>query len=141
LPIPSSIPSEYIGDRSLRLNLYRRMARLRSRREVASLQEELHDRFGPLPEELRNLILQLEMKLAAHRAGVESIGVEGNQVLLQLSGDPEERGLPALGADVRESKRGLWLPRQNDWIRRLSEVLQTLAEFRERRSGSHPPAS
>ena len=140
LPIASSIPSEYIPDRNLRLNLYRRMARLRSRREVANLQGELQDRFGPLPEELRNLILQLEMKLLAHRAGIESISVEGNQVLLQLTADPEERDLPALGEDVRESKRGLWLPRHDNWMKRLSEVLQALTAFRERHAAAHPNA-
>jgi transcription-repair coupling factor (superfamily II helicase) len=141
LPVPGSIPASFLPDRGLRLNLYRRMARLRRADQIASLREELQDRFGPLPEELTNLIQQLELKLAASRAGVESISAEGSQILVQLSGEPEERHLPPLGDDVRESKRGLWLPRQGDWIRRLFDVLETLSASRAEAPSAADPAA
>ena len=129
LPLPSSLPAEYIPDRDLRLQLYRRMAEIRSAEELQALAGEFLDRFGSLPDEVENLLYQLQIKLLAAQAGVEAVSSENGQLLLAVPAvqDPDE--LPDLGPGVRRSKRGYWLGRdsQMEWRPRLVSVLQALA--------------
>ncbi len=128
LPLPTSIPATYIDDRNLRLKLYRRMAEVRTLNNIESLASELNDRFGPPPLEVENLLYQLRIRSLAMRAGVETITIQNRQILLQMPSTEEPRKLPIMADDVRQSKRGLWLTRQDDsdWMNRLEEVLWAL---------------
>lgn len=56
------IPETYIGDLNLRLQLYRRLAELRTAVEVEEMGVELIDRFGNLPPEVDNLLQLLLIK-------------------------------------------------------------------------------
>jgi transcription-repair coupling factor (superfamily II helicase) len=129
LPLSSTIPPEYVADRDLRLQLYRRMAGIRSDRELDQLLLELGDRFGPPPIEVENLAYQLRVKMLAVKADVKSIAMENGQILLQLGKTTEDGEIPDLGEDVRVSKRGVWISRQGgtDWPSRLVAVLEGLA--------------
>jgi transcription-repair coupling factor (superfamily II helicase) len=131
LPLPSALPPDYVEDRGLRLQLYRRMAELKSLDLVAALREELADRFGPPPPEVDNLLYQLRVKVLAARAQVQAVTAENGQILLAFE---REDNAPALleAGDVRYSRRGLWLERQEDgaWTQRLVEVLEALARAR-----------
>ena len=129
LPLPSAIPSDYVPDRELRLQLYRRLAEVRTSNDLQAVALELGDRFGPLPPEVQNLLYQLRLKILAARAGVEAISAENGQVFLLFLESHAEREVPDLGPDVRRSKRGLWLVRAErpEWRDRLLEVLAALA--------------
>jgi transcription-repair coupling factor (superfamily II helicase) len=129
LPLPSAIPSDYIPERELRLQLYRRMAEVRSLEGIEALAEELNDRFGPLPIEVENLLYQLRVRLHAVEAGVESISMENGQLLLHLSRETIDLNVLTLGDDIRLSKRGLWLARSDnqEWTSRLLEILMFLS--------------
>ncbi len=130
LPLSMRLPVEYIPDRDLRLRLYRRIAMLRSPADIEALQLEMRDRFGEPPEEARNLLYQIRLKNLAERAGVTSVTLAKNQVLLRLRHAPEG-DLPASlrAPDLRRSKRGLWLAISGDTVwQRLEEVLELLAE-------------
>ena len=135
LPLPSAIPESYIPSRELRLQLYRRLASLDSLEAIRALNQELEDRFGPPPEEIENLLYQLEIKTLARGAGVERISAEGGQILIEI---PEERDigrLERLSGTLRRSKRGLWLPAQGrSWKEDLRSVLRLLkdSDWRER---------
>ncbi len=89
LPLPVSLPATYIPERQTRTRLYRRMADLRSYGEIDALIEEFIDRFGPLPEETRNLFFQLKVKLLAEQAGLASVSCEGGQIILRYPPLPE----------------------------------------------------
>jgi transcription-repair coupling factor (superfamily II helicase) len=130
LPLPSAFPSEYVPDRELRLNLYRRLADLRSETGLEALQAELADRFGEPPEEVYNLLYQLRVKIRAAAAGVESISVENGQVFFELPDLEDDPQFPFLGPDIRRSKRGLWLTRGEGWRDRILAVLADLRASR-----------
>jgi transcription-repair coupling factor (superfamily II helicase) len=136
LPLPSAIPPEYLPDRDLRLQLYRRMAEVRSMEGIESLAKELTDRFGSPPPEVENLLYQLRVRILAALAGIDAISTENGQILLQLPLEEDGASLPNLGRDVRRSKRGLWLSRleDEDWTERLLEILVTLRDFKQTRS-------
>jgi transcription-repair coupling factor (superfamily II helicase) len=120
----------------LRLQLYRRLAEVRSEEDLAAIAVEFGDRFGPLPEEVENLFYQLRVKVLAGRGGAEGVTVENGQILVALPDSFGEADLPDLGADVRRSKRGLWLTRSGspDWKLRLLDVLRALDVHAVRRS-------
>jgi transcription-repair coupling factor (superfamily II helicase) len=132
LPLHIGIPPEYAPNKNLRLRLYRRIAGLRSLQEADALVAEFIDRFGPLPEQVENLLYQLKVKLLAEKASVISISSESKQIVLRFAALPEglsERAFPNLGPDVRASKNSLWLPLSNpNWRELLLEVLTSLAE-------------
>jgi len=67
------IPETYVADLGLRLGLYRRLAGLATREEVENFEDELADRFGPPPEEVKHLLAVTVIKLALKEAGIEKI--------------------------------------------------------------------
>lgn len=132
LPLASALPPEYIEDRELRLQLYRRMANMGQLDEIRALRSEMTDRFGDPPAEVDNLLYQLQVKVMAWNANIRAITTEGGQLLLQLDAE-EELSLPEeLGAEVRRSRRGIWIARQDggDWQSRLLSVLESLSATR-----------
>ena len=132
LPIPVSLPADYISDKTIRLGIYRRMATLQTNGEVDALEAEFRDRFGEPPEIVRNLFYQLKIKLLAEQAGLASINSENGQLVLRFpDGEVSER-LPELGQAVRQGKTALWMPMNTlpDWPARLFEVVERLAAHR-----------
>jgi len=132
LPLPAYIPTDYIADVGLRLQLYRRMADLRDARAIDELGAELADRFGPLPEAVQGLLYQLQVKLLAQQARATAIGNEAEQVYVRLPylAEVDRVALQRyLGNDVRVSRTAVWLPRnltQADWQGRLVDILSRL---------------
>jgi transcription-repair coupling factor (superfamily II helicase) len=134
LPLSIGIPVDYVADQNIRLRLYRRLADIQNESEVDTITEEYVDRFGPPPEPLRNLLYQIRVKLRAEAAGLASVSVEGDQMVLRFPPLPDgvaSRNLPGLGTQVRAGKNAYWLPftsRQQDWQQVL---LETLAQIKE----------
>jgi len=107
LPLSIGIPSAYITDQNLRLKLYRRLADIKDEAALASIEMEFEDRFGPLPEEVRNLIYQIKVKLLSALAGLASVGFEGRQIVLRYPPLPdgvETRHLRELGGKITAGK-------------------------------------
>ncbi|MGP1394229.1 MAG: transcription-repair coupling factor [Inquilinaceae bacterium] len=67
------IPEPYVADLHVRLDLYRRIARLVDQAEIDSFAAELIDRFGPLPPEVENLLILIHLKRMCRDAGVERL--------------------------------------------------------------------
>jgi transcription-repair coupling factor (superfamily II helicase) len=63
LPCPSFIPEEYVQDTNQRLNLYKRFSSLSDERELDEMKPELLDRFGPVPEMLKNFMELISLKI------------------------------------------------------------------------------
>jgi transcription-repair coupling factor (superfamily II helicase) len=67
------IPALYIGDEAQRLRSYKRIADVKDDEGAKRTLEEFTDRYGPVPEEVTNLVRFSLLKSLAERAGVESI--------------------------------------------------------------------
>jgi len=76
LPVEAHLPTEYVPDEAQKLELYRRLARARSAADLAAFQQEVQDRFGPMPAPVLRLVEVVELRLAAETAGVASISRE-----------------------------------------------------------------
>jgi transcription-repair coupling factor (superfamily II helicase) len=129
LPLDTNIPTDYVPNQEVRLGLYRRMADVASLDEIDALAEEFSDRFGPLPESVSNLLYQMRIKLLAGAAGLASISMEGNQMILRFPEGvipPERTDLPSR---VRVGKFAYWVrfdPEGRDWPDLLASILENL---------------
>ncbi|MCS6842911.1 MAG: transcription-repair coupling factor [Caldilineales bacterium] len=134
LPLLAVIPEEYVPDSSLRLRLYRRIASVTDTASLEALAAELADRFGPLPEEVSNLLYQVRVKVLATRAGVTSIGRDGDQLVIRserLEQVDRQRLQARLGAIARVGRRAIWMPlgdlSEGEWRARLERILLEMA--------------
>ncbi len=132
LPLPSGIPLEYVPDQVMRLQLYRRLADLQDESEAQAIAEEFGDRFGPLPTQVSNLVFQMRIKLLAEEAGLASVSVENDQIVLRYPFLPESsppRSLPSVGLLARTGKNAYWMPMGSDddgWKERLLALLYAI---------------
>ena len=67
------IPPEYICDEAQRLRSYKRIADVKDEEQAKKIGDEMADRYGPVPEEVSNLLRFSLLKSFSQRAGVESI--------------------------------------------------------------------
>jgi transcription-repair coupling factor (superfamily II helicase) len=67
------LPERYIGEETLRLAVYRRIAAVRNEDELSALRQEFTDRFGPAPEQLDHLLLHQRLRRRAEMLGVVRI--------------------------------------------------------------------
>jgi len=76
------IPEGYVPDLGVRLGLYRRIALLVDRAEIDSFAAEMVDRFGPLPQEVENLLRIVAIKRLCIDAGVDKLDAGPKGALL-----------------------------------------------------------
>ncbi len=87
LGLPVLIPDAYVRDLPVRLGLYRRVGALSSDAESEALAAEFVDRFGPMPEEVENLLQVVRLKRACREAGVEKLEAGPKGMVLQFRGN------------------------------------------------------
>jgi len=130
LPIPVRLPEDYVPDVRLRLQVYRRLAELGSMAQIDEMEQELADRFGPLPPTAQNLMRQLRLKVLARDAGVGTIAVENGRLVLRSGGEdyPEREKLRRiLGGRAVVGRREIWMPQEPGWREELVTVLKEMA--------------
>ena len=89
------IPEDYVPDLAVRLSLYRRIAAMESLDEQDQLAAELVDRFGPLPDEVQNLINTIIIKIRCRMVRIEKLdaGPKGISVSFRDNRFPEPDAL------------------------------------------------
>jgi transcription-repair coupling factor (superfamily II helicase) len=83
LPINAHLSTQYVPGERLRLDLYRRLADVKSAEDVNSIESELLDRFGALPEEAKSLLGVASLRAQAKALKLTEVVVQGK--LLRLS--------------------------------------------------------
>ncbi len=87
LGLPVLIPDTYVPDLPVRLGLYRRIGALPGDAETEAMAAELVDRFGPLPEEVGNLLEVVTLKRLCRAAGIEKLEAGPKGMVLQFRGN------------------------------------------------------
>jgi transcription-repair coupling factor (superfamily II helicase) len=77
LPLPALLPRDYVPGQRLRIEVYRRLARVRRLERLEDFRNELRDRYGPLPEQAEWLLRQAELRLLAARWQIATVHLEG----------------------------------------------------------------
>jgi transcription-repair coupling factor (superfamily II helicase) len=73
LPWPAFLPRDYVPGQKLRIEVYRRLARLRDLKTLDDFRQELRDRYGPHPEAVEWLLRTTEIRLLCVRWQIASI--------------------------------------------------------------------
>ena len=103
LPVDAHLPDTYVPETAQKLELYRRLGRVRTAGELAAFRQELADRFGPLPTPVLRLLEVVELRMAAENAGIASISREEGELVVRLgtlSRAAAMRALAPMGRDV-----------------------------------------
>ncbi len=78
LPVDARLPTDYVESERLRLEMYKRLAEVRSLDDVADVRSELEDRYGTPPAEVGNLLAIAEFRILARHAGLSEVVGQGN---------------------------------------------------------------
>jgi transcription-repair coupling factor (superfamily II helicase) len=76
LPWPAYLPRDYVTGQRLRIEVYRRLARVRKLDRLADFRQELRDRYGALPEPAEWLLRVAELRLLAAKWQVATIHLD-----------------------------------------------------------------
>lgn len=85
ISVDAHIPESYIESLTLRLDVYRRIADIRSVEDSEDVKDELRDRFGELPESVLGLIDIALVRNKANSMGIFEIRQNENSVLLYVN--------------------------------------------------------
>jgi len=104
------IPAAYITDENQRLRAYKRIAQSVDENERRKVEQELADRYGPVPGDVQQLLRYSGIKTAAEKIGIEAIDrrvsvlnvkfheetrVDGEKLMGLVSGTPGAQFTPA----------------------------------------------
>jgi len=139
LPLPAYLPTDWIPEMGLRLQIYRRIGGLDSAQAVGAMRSELRDRFGELPAAVEGLLYQIEVKLSAQAANASAILQRKDRIeirlpyLVELNRDVLQL---RLGQGIRVTRTAVEIATESgDWRARLLTVLEMLAELWQIRAG------
>ena len=82
LPLDAHLPTDYVDSERLRLDIYRRLADAASYEVLTEIEEELVDRFGPLPIPAKELIAVASLRLLAKNLEIADISMVGKNLRL-----------------------------------------------------------
>lgn len=82
LPVDAHLPHDYIPGERLRLEAYAKLAAAAAETDLEEIAEELVDRYGPLPEPVRNLVAVARLRILVRQAGLTDVVAQGQQVRL-----------------------------------------------------------
>ena len=84
LNVTANVSQEYVSRGEERMDLYRRMAAIRSQGDADDLLDEIIDRYGDPPKGVINLIDIALLRAEARRCGIQDIRQKATDVLLTL---------------------------------------------------------
>ena len=86
LQVQAHIPENYIEDLNQRLDVYRRIADIRTRADALDVTDELIDRFGEPPASVNGLVQIALLRNRASGLGIREIKQQGDKLLLFRDG-------------------------------------------------------
>ncbi len=85
-PVNAYVPEGYAKTPRAKVEIYQKAAALGTIREAGELEEELVDRFGPVPRELENLLRLARIRVRGAGLGLKSVvyGVKAREVVFEV---------------------------------------------------------
>ncbi len=84
LQVDAFISDQYVWDARQKIDAYKRIIAIRTLADADDVEEELLDRFGTLPDPVRNLLDIARLKVACALAGVSAMSQTKDQVTVKL---------------------------------------------------------
>ncbi|MCH6256757.1 transcription-repair coupling factor [Puniceicoccaceae bacterium K14] len=120
-PMLARIPATYLSETRLRIDLYRRLAMAESPKVIRQLSEDMIDRFGKYPREVKVLLKLSEVRCLAEQKGIVSVESQGTLLKCRINSGKRDDFI----------KNGSRFPRlkANNALKRLDEILIFLRNF------------
>jgi transcription-repair coupling factor (superfamily II helicase) len=83
--VPALIPEDYIPDVHTRLTLYKRIASCKTKQALRDIQVEMIDRFGLLPDAIKNLVKITELKLDLTPLGITKLTANDGGLIVEFN--------------------------------------------------------
>ena len=100
LLVSAGIPDKYVADAGQRMDLYRRIALVRTEEDASDLIDELCDRYGDIPSSVYTLIRIARLRAEAAAVKVSDIAQKGERITFALA-LPDIRAISALCAEKK----------------------------------------
>lgn len=84
LNVDAYVPDGYVAEARRKVEIYKKVAAVRTAEDAAELRDELEDRFGPAPPPVHNLLAVARMKVWAAKARVASVNGSGDEIAIRL---------------------------------------------------------
>ncbi|MBD5153629.1 MAG: transcription-repair coupling factor [Oscillibacter sp.] len=104
LAVSANIPDRYVPSNQQRMDLYRRIAAIRSEADASDLLDELMDRYGEPPKSVYALLDVALLRASAAKAGIKDISQKGRQLKFVLA-DFSTEAIAALVTGAKYRRR------------------------------------
>ena len=127
------IPDDYVNNVSERLSLYQELDNIDSEKRLAEFGEELIDRFGPMPEQVIELLDSFKLRWMAQEVGLEKLVLKSNKMIGYFISNPQsafydsERFQDILTL-IQSGKSGAKMSEKNDRLRIIWDQVSSLHE-------------
>ncbi len=140
LTVTANVEQSYVSRGEERMDLYRRMAAIRSQSDADDLLDEIIDRYGEPPKGVLNLIDIALLRANAKNAGIKDIRQKASDVLFTLTNldfqvisalcdDPAYKGRVQLLANFKEPTLRLRLAGGVDSLRQCKVFVQKFGKY------------
>lgn len=137
LKVRAFIPDDYLDDVTLRLSMYRRIASARTQDSIKAIESEIEDRFGRMPDEVKNLLDIMRLKIMARELRIKKIQDMQGYVSILFSQDTKVEPHDIFGLQ-KEREKMRFLPegfeidlrgiRWHGVYKELSSIMTELSE-------------
>jgi transcription-repair coupling factor (superfamily II helicase) len=116
------IPDDYVNNVAERLSLYQEMDNLKNEEELKAFSNRLIDRFGPLPKQVKELILSFKLRWLAEKMGLERLVIKSGKMVGFFIANPqspfyETETFTQVLNHIQRNGVGCKLAEQNDRLR------------------------
>jgi len=140
LNVTANVDQEYVQRGEERMDLYRRMAAIRSQEDADDLLDEIIDRYGDPPKGVLNLVDIALMRANAKKLGIKDIRQKAGDVLFTLTkldfeavsalcSDPEYKARVLFVASAKEPTLRLKLASGVDSLRQAKIFIQNFSKY------------
>ncbi len=142
LQLSAFIPESYIGDENQKIEIYKKIAYIGSHEDLYDIEEEIEDRFGDLPQVVRNLLDISYIRQLAKRCGIIAITQKKNNIIVKFNSENSIKPQTAIRVAGEYINRLLFTAsgqpyftvridedRPDEFIKFLKEFLEKISSF------------
>ncbi len=131
------IPDDYVNNVAERLSLYQEMDNLKDEEALQKFSEMLIDRFGPLPKQVKELVLSFKLRWLAQNIGLERLVIKSGKMIGYFISNPQSHFYETeLFTDIlnfiQRNGQNCKLSEQNEKLRILFSDVKHLKDAFER---------
>jgi transcription-repair coupling factor (superfamily II helicase) len=127
------IPNEYVSNTTERMLLYRELNDIKDELGLKKFEDQLHDRFGPVPEPVYELFEAMRLKWMATKLGMEQIILKGRTMRCYFVANQESSFYKSavfskIMEYVQQHRTGIYLRETEKFLVLTFEKVRTMKE-------------